>query len=408
MFQKGLLHVVSRHDALRTRIVACHGIPMQVVDECGDGEAPLIDLTELANDVREIEVRRQIERLILEPVNIATDPLFVAQLLKLSDDEHVLIVAMEHLISDATSRGILFRDLFTAYTQLLQGRTLALPAIAVQLPDYAAWQSDTHPLWMKQYGEQWNERLTVYPRVRFPEDADLQSPTRLGVGTVSLKIGKDLKDELHTWCRQTCTTPVMSVFSAYAALVLRWCDVPKAVIRYQSDGRSRPEIEGTVGCFSSTLYVPLEYSADATYIDFLGLVTQQYCQAYEHCDFTCMVAAQLPRPEFTRNTCFNWVPASSKFDLDEQDASEHAITCSPVQFVHPMQKNLHPLLKSRPVDHEPTILLYESDDEIAGELYFPLSRFSALSMERFGRNFIGFIEALLRAPHTRVKDIPLR
>lgn len=399
--QKSVSEIVRRHDALRTRIVVCDGIPEQEIAASGDCELTVDDLTALAGSYREVEAHRRIEQLILEPIDVAVDPLLGIRLLRLRDDEHVLIVVMEHMISDGASRSIILRDLFTAYMQALKGGSFSLPAIPVQFADYAVWQRKTQNAWIEKHGAYWHEHLRGCQRLRFPEDRNSRIATHLGWGTVSLHIGKELKAELREWCRLRRTTLVMSVFTAYVGLVLRWCNVSEAVIQYQSDGRVSPKIENAIGFFASVLYLRIELLEDDNFVDLMNRVTEEYCKAYEHADFYYM-AAQVPPAEFTRNTVFNWIPQGSKTDLSGLDGSEDAISCTPVSFVHPMLRKLELNL-----DYEPSIRLCDTDEAIVGDVHFPLSRFSIHTMERFGRNFLMLIRTLLRQPEGRVKDILL-
>lgn len=397
--QKSVAEIVRRHDALRARIVVLDGVPMQEIAGSGGYELRVDDLTALSERFREVEVKRLIEELILEPIDVAVGPLLGVRLLRLHDDEHVLILAMEHMISDAFSMGILLRDLFTAYTQALRGRAYSLPAISIQFAEYASRQRSTQRSWIEKHGTYWNEHLARCQRLRFPEDRSLQTASRLGWGTAPFQIGRSLKAELRDWCRLRRTTLVMSVFTAFVGLVLRWCNTSESVIRYQSDGRISPEIENTIGFFASVLYLRIALREDDSFVDLMNRVTEEYCKAYEHADF-CYMAAQVPRPGFTRNTVFNWIPQGSKVDFSDLDGSEDAFICSPIPFAHPMLKKLE-------LDHEPGILLYDTDEEVVGYVYFPLNRFSTDTMERFACAFLKFIEALLRRPESRVKDIIL-
>lgn len=65
------------------------------------------------------------------------------------------------------------------------------------------------------------------------------------------------------------------------------------------------------------------------------------------------------------------------------------------------------MIRNLELDADPVIVLSEADDEIIGDLHFPLTRFSMATMEEFGRNFLVFIRALLRHPDGRVKDVLL-
>jgi hypothetical protein len=191
----------------------------------------------------------------------------------------------------------------------------------------------------------------------------------------------------------------MSVFTAYFGLVLRWCNTSEAVIQYQSDGRANATMENTIGYFASVLFLRVAINEDDSSVDLMNRVTESYCEAYEHADFSYLVARE-SLPEFARNSGFNWIPRVAKTGITELSGSELGVTCCPVRFEHPMMKSLE-------IDAEPSILLSDTDDEIIGEVWFPLNRFSAETMERFGRNFLVFIEALLRQPDATVKGIAL-
>jgi hypothetical protein len=396
--QNSIAEVVRRHDALRTRIIVLDGEPMQEVSTLVGYELNLDDLTDLPGSLRDSEVRRVIEKQILNPIDITAGPLFGVRLLRLRGDEHVLIMALEHIISDMHSLSIILGEVLTAYMQVVKGHAFSLPRVPVQFADYALRQRNTHTSWREKHDTYWNERLAGCQRLRFPDDKSSHTGTHLGWGIVPVQIGIDLKMQLREWCRQRQTTLVMSVFTAYVGLVSRWCNTPDFVIKYQSDGRVGPELQNTVGYFASELYLRIGLLEDDSVVDLLNRVTNEYCKAYEHAD-SSYFAAQVPRPEWAMNSIFNWLREGPKLG---PFGSADELTCSLVNFEpHPMARNLDR-------DNEPFIALSETEGgEIAGGIWFSLNRFSVDTMERFGRNFLLFIRALLMQPVGRVKDILL-
>jgi hypothetical protein len=394
---KGRLHVaaleesirqmIRRHPTLRTRIIAHEGMLMQQISESGECNLEIIDLAVFPAPVREAEVIRQIEHLILEPVDVARGPLFVSRLLQLQADEHILLLAMEHTISDGYSLNILARDLFATYVQAVRGQPLSLPRIEMQFADYAVQQRSAHASWLKRHGPYWSEHLAGCQRVRFPRDRKPRSDTNAGRGSVSLRIDRELKVELREWCRVRRTTLVMSLFTAYVATVLRWCDVSDGLFQYQTNARFSSGIEDTLGYVATVLYLRLSLRDGDCFEDLLERTTLEYCNAHEHADFSYM-AAQRPAPEFIRNTSFNWTPqGSSQVDLSELDASEDALACSRVPFAFPAPADFE-------LDREPFILLADADDEVVADIYFSLNHFSVELMERFAQTLLLFIKAL--------------
>jgi hypothetical protein len=204
--QRSAAEIVRRHAALRTRVVTVDNIPAQIlVDVCGDVIA-FENLSSVPAHVRDAEVLQRIEQSILQPVDVAQDPLFGMRLLKLSDCEHVLIIVMEHMISDACSMNILLRELFTTYKQILRAESLRLAEVAVQFIDYAAWQNRMRDAWMQTHGAFWDEYLRSARRFSLPADTSLPLKERSGRARVPVRIDPELKRALSSWARSHKTS----------------------------------------------------------------------------------------------------------------------------------------------------------------------------------------------------------
>jgi len=397
-FRKSVADVVSRHDALRTRIIVRDGIPEQQIESSVEYELEVEDLADIPVTLREARVERLLQTQLTAAINVASEALFRVRLLRLGEDEHVLLVLMEHLISDGFSMAIFFRELWTAYTLAVKGQPFSPPAILMQFADYAIWQRNQHASWIAKNGAYWKERLKGCQRVRFPT-GQLPTQTKSGLGNVLFQIDRDLKAELLEWCQQRKTTTVIGVFTAYVALVLRWCNVLEAVFPFEIDGRISPKIEGAIGYFAFPLYLRLGIAEEDRLLDLLRRVTDEYCSAYEHADFSYM-ESQVPRPEFTRNCLFNWSRQAGRIGPSELDESQGAIECSQIVFDERVITYIER-------DSEPHIAFRETDEQIFGGVQFSLDRLSFDAAESFARNLIGFVRVLLSRPETRVRDIPI-
>jgi hypothetical protein len=389
---------IRLHDALRTRLVISEGILQQQIVFPGDCAIQVDDLTHLPESLRETEMYRLTKEIVSEPTDVLSGPLIRVRLIRLTEDDHVLVLALEHMVSDGASMNILLQDLFLAYEQAEQDRAVALAEVPIQFADYAFRQQTTLNSWIKKHGAYWDKRLAGCQRLRFPEDKKLPASTCSGMGEVRVTIDGKLKAELREWSRQRRTTIVMSIFTAYVGLVLRWCDVSEAVVLYQIDGRIAPELERTIGFLASVLYLRVGFSQNDSFIMLLDRVIEEYCNAYEHADFS-YIAAQVPTPAFVRNSCFNWRPKISSPGQLNLDGSQEVITRS--QMVIDRQ------IDCSDVDIDPMIALVDAEEGIDVAVEFPRKRFSNETMERFGRTFLMFIVALVRNPEQRVKGVPL-
>ena len=93
-------------------------------------EMPITDLTSVAADKREREAERIAGEEARLPFDLAGGPLLRARLLRLSEDEHVLLVTMHHIVSDGWSMGVLVREVAALYSAFSQGQ----PAPLEELP----------------------------------------------------------------------------------------------------------------------------------------------------------------------------------------------------------------------------------------------------------------------------------
>lgn len=399
VFRQASAEIVRRHDALRIRIVPRGSILIQEISDSAACEVEIVDLRGTAVHLREMQTQRIIDQFILEPIDLSVGPVAGMRLLKFSDTEHVLLLGMAHEISDGTSLFILTRDLLTAYMQISRGRVVSLPAIQMQFPEYAAWQRSEEQAWREKHGSYWAERLAGHDRLRFPEDKCLAIGADPGWDAIPVRIDAQTKAALQEWSRQRQTTVAMSVFTAYVALVMRWCDVHDAVIQYVSNARATPKVENTIGFFASALHLRIEIRAGDTLSDLLKRVTDEYCSAFDHHDFSYLSTLS-PTPGYLRNSHFNWTPRGSKVDLSEFESCGGSISYSPIEFVSPTLSRLG-------VDSEPAVQLHDADSRIDGNVFFPTDRFTAGTMKNFARNFLMFVRLLLEQPEQRVLEVTL-
>jgi hypothetical protein len=397
--ERSVAAVVRRHDILRTQIATGDGSWTQEVAESGDWAVRVLDLAARPAEERELEIHRQIEAVVLEPINILTGPLFGVRLLRLDRVEHVLIVAMEHAIADEWSLDIFWRDVLAAYAQLSRGEAATLPPLEGQFSDYAIWQNVTQPSRAERHGAYWQQLIDECHRVPFPVDTRVLDPHHGGWATVPVTIGQDLHEALKHWCRRNKTTVVMAIFAAYAASVMRWCGVSDLVFRYETNGRVSEKFAHTIGYFTSPLFVRLKLSGNENLYELLRLTIEQYCTAHLHADLSYMEAIQ-PRPGFTRNTAFNWIPKGAKVVSSAPDNASPPLSWKSVPFVNPVLKVLER-------DVEPFGLFYDTDDGIVGCICYPLRRFSEAEMNRFGRNVVALIRLLLEQPETHISSIAM-
>lgn len=394
-----ILVVERRHDALRTRIVRGDGnSPVQEIADRYCADLEVIPLWAVPAPRIEARIEQEIQRAILDATDYAASPLFKAVVLAVGTEEHLLVLALDHMISDLASLHLLSGEIFTAYAQMHEGLPIDLPSVAVQLPDHAS-RLRARSLAMLTRAQR---RLGHLGRTRFPDDVlGRMSERQAEFGSVRFVINRESADELRTWARRHGTTVVIATLTAYAALVLRWCGVMETVIRFTTDGRTSSALEHTVGYLAFNVYIRAAIEERSTFLDLLRLVIEEYCRSRDEADFG-YAAAQTPPGAFTCNTAVNWLPGGCGISGTLVPGTELSLFRSPLAFAN------MPLELASECDHEPLVGIAEQDGCIVGQIAYTRRHVSDHSMERFATNMRSFMEVMVRTPTRPVRGVELQ
>src|SRR6476620_12325691 len=128
--------LVERHEALRTTFYLDEGEPVQRIGAVEDSRFALAE-----NDLRgEGNATAELERLAAQEVgerfDLQTGPLIRGRLIRVGEEEHVLLITMHHIVSDGWSMGVLLRELSALYGAYRAGQDDPLPELPIQYADY--------------------------------------------------------------------------------------------------------------------------------------------------------------------------------------------------------------------------------------------------------------------------------
>jgi non-ribosomal peptide synthetase component F/GNAT superfamily N-acetyltransferase len=295
--------LVARHETLRTTFRVVDGVPLQVVSPPGPVALPVIDLRGLPPAEREARVLRLANEEAHRPFRLSGgDPLLRTTLLQLGPREHVLLLTTHHVAADGWSVGILFSDLASFYEALSAGRPPQLPPLPVRYTDYAAWQRH----WLE--GPALAGQLTYWKRQLDGAPPFLELPTDRPRPTAQalanfrgarhyLLMPTSLQEGLTALSRRENVTLFMTLLAATKVLLCRYSGQEDVVVGSPIAGRTRPEVEGLIGCFSNTLVLRTSLAGAATFRDLVRRVRETALGAFAHADvpFEKLVEELRPR-----------------------------------------------------------------------------------------------------------------
>ena len=135
--------LLARHEVLRSAYQDIDGEPIMLIAEHLELEVGLRDLSAMDPTQRlQIAEQESLDNLRL-PFDLRQAPLIRARVLRFGDQQHLLLLALHHMVADGWSVGVLVNEFSQLYASYRDGQQASLPALAVQYADYAAWQRAT-------------------------------------------------------------------------------------------------------------------------------------------------------------------------------------------------------------------------------------------------------------------------
>ena len=392
-----LSEIVRRHEVLRTVFPALNGEPVQKIQAPGAVPLPLLDLSVLVASECESAARDLIQQQAARPFDLSRGPLLKALLLRLAEQEHVLLVTVHHIIADGWSMEILARELSLLYDAFTAGKPTPLSELPVQYADFAVWQRQ----WlqgqvMERQLDYWREQLSGLEPLDLPTDyVRPPSPSYRG-GEICFTIESELATGLRSLSLQEGVTLFMTLLAGWQVLLGRYAGQTAVAVGAPIAGRTRLEIEGLIGFFVNTLVFRTDLSNRHSFRKLLGQVRQTVLGAYAHQDlpFEKLVEELEPERDLSRSPLFQVM-------LGLQNAPEEELALSGLQI-----KGLR--ARSGTAKFELTLNLVENrDGTLECALEYSKDLFDLETIERLANHWKQLLTSAVRTPERSVGELEL-
>jgi amino acid adenylation domain-containing protein len=394
--ERSFAELVRRHETLRTGFVTVEERPMQVVALAASFRLERVDLREVAPAERERETRRLLARMSETPFELEKGGLLRAALLRLGEEEHVLGMVMDHIISDAWSMGVLIGELITLYRAFAEGRPSPLPELEIQYVDFAQWQREhLSGAVLDEQLAYWRRRLAgPLPALELPADRPRPSVQSSRGASEPFTLTAELAEALREFGRRHGATLFMTLLAAFELLLHRYTGQEDILVGTPVAGRVRPETEPLIGLFINTLVLRTDLSGDPTFSELLGRVreTALGAQAHQEVPFEMLVGELQPERSLALTPFFQVM-----FVLENTPVPELEV----------------PGLGVKPLDFGETTakfdlsLVVNDGERPDGFWEYSTDLFEAETIRRMSGHFFTLLEAALAAPDVPMSRLPL-
>lgn len=309
--EQALNRVIDRHDILRTAFNDLDGAAVQVVERNARLTLHREDLRALDHPARAMALSQRIESHARQPFDLSHAPLMRATLLRLDSDEHVLLLNMHHIVSDAWSNTILMQDMTQAYAQALLGDPSPLPPLSLQYADYAAHQRGEYlqGIACQRSGEYWSHYLgRDLPTLELPLDFPRTVGQQHRAGRVHVTLAPAVTRALDAFCQHQGLSPFVVALAAWQLLLGRYSNQDDFTVGVPNANRNSHESQDLVGFFVSSQVYRARIDSSHGALDFLHSLRAQSLAALEHADYPLeLILDQLqPGAQGLFQVLFNW------------------------------------------------------------------------------------------------------
>jgi len=387
--QRAIDAIVERHEVLRTVYRAENGAPVQIIQPVRTVTIARVDLTTDAD--REERVQELARAEAEAAFDLSADLMLRVGLLKLAEEEHVLLFTMHHIASDGWSMGVLVREFVALYS----GQSL--PALPIQYADYAQWQRNQGASLERQLGY-WKTRLNGIPQLH---SLPLDKPRPVRQSFVAQRhtqlLGRDIVHALQQLGREQDATLFMTLQSAFALLLSRWSGANDVVMAVPTAGRTSAGVEPLIGFFINTLVFRNDFERNDSFRDVLTRAKKDTLETYANQQVPFEMLVDELKPE--RALSYNPL-AQVKFVLQNHREGGEGFAL-PGLTAQSLSNGVER------IRFDLDLTASESRDGLVLNWSFKDELFELGTIERMADCFAVLLRGIVATPETPVKSLPL-
>jgi amino acid adenylation domain-containing protein/non-ribosomal peptide synthase protein (TIGR01720 family) len=332
--RRAIHDVVLRHESLRTTFVDLNGAPRLRVD--ADVRCEL----ELVEGVDEVSAMGRIREAGRTKFDLEQGPLARFMLFRLTNQEHILLVVVHHIVCDGWSMGVLYRELEEGYEShhgvvARPGKPPPVPFNDLAARERARYESGGFDGSISY----WRSRLHGTSDSGVPLFASRPPLPSFRGAQARRRCGPDVLNAMTEFAKGERVSLFMVMLAEWATLLSRYGAGEDLVVGVPVACRSEPDSRDVIGFFANTVAVRCELTGEPTFRELVNRMRRDLVkdQAHHSAPFDKVVdALHLPRSGdgnvlFHHMLVFLNVP-NTKLSLSGLDVRAIAVDIGTSQF----------------------------------------------------------------------------
>jgi amino acid adenylation domain-containing protein len=394
----------DRHDSLRTTFPEISGQPVRRVHE--RAEVPFIE-----HDATEWDERVLSEHLTEEahaPFDLQNALPLRVVLFKRATDEHILLVALHHIVADFWSLAVLMQELAEAYTSEASDVRLSLPQASyddfVRRQEQLLCSSEGERLW-----SYWQQQLSGELPVLNLHTRQPRPPVQTFRGTSHpFTIETKLLESLKALGHHHGATLFMTLLAAFQTLLHRYTGQTDIIIGSPTAGRGSADLSGVVGYFINPVALRQQLYGDWSFSQLLTRTRATTIAAFAHQEFPFaqLVERLQPQRDPSRSPVFQVMLVLQKSQLLRAEGlTAFALGEAGAQMQLGALQLESVRLEQRIAQFDLTLMLAEVEGELRATLEYNNDLFEADTIRRLAANFQTLLAGIVAGPQRPISEV---
>lgn len=389
--------LVERHEILRTTFISTNGSVKQVVHDAGQF-AFKVEMEDISGAKDKKDRAANIaEEVAVTAFDLENGPLLRVKLVRMEENEHLLLFAMHHIISDEWSLEILIKDVIAYYNVFSSAQERLPDPLAIQHRDYAAWFNQMVG------GKQWKESQKYWlaklekelPVIDFPADYERPMVKSTQGDTTEFLITEPLSDKLQSYTVKQEVSLFMILMSALKVVLYKYTGQQDLIINAPISGRNHPQLEDQIGFFVNMLPLRTMIDTEDDFISVLQKVRKTTLEAFEH--------GMYPFDKIIEDLDVEHNPRRSPLTDIWMQLSD-----KPVDLAGDFDFTLHEFDTGYSISKvDLTFKFIKHDNHIQGVIEYSTDLFTADTIDLLKDNLLHVTEVLIDNPQEKIEKIKL-
>ncbi|MBS1821266.1 MAG: hypothetical protein JST61_04740 [Acidobacteria bacterium] len=387
--------VIDRHETLRTTFSEIGGELMQVIHDRSAFALEQANIDEAPVTERAALLAATVQRMLREPFDLSSLPLFRASLCRLSPEEHLLVLSVHHVIADAWSIQVFQRELWTAYENLGKDRAFRFEPLALQYGDFSVWQREGIASEATQHHlDYWLRSLSGdLPVLNFPTDRPAHLQGTPNSSLESLLFPGELTQSLKQLAQANDTTLYVVSLTCFSLLLARASIAQDLVVGSPVVNR-RSETEPLMGPFAGPVALRLQVRDDLTIRDLIVANRDKTIEALGHTEvpFEVLLDKLNVHPVAGRSPLFQFYFFCQTAFLQAREVPGLTITPQPTTSVG--------------MPFEMQLAVIERKEGVRAELEYNANLFDRSTIQAWLEYYQTLLHVMVTAPEQKIGELP--